>query len=724
MKLILYVFIACCAITAAKSAENQITVKASEHEGFSRIVLNNAPQDTKIQRDSAVIRITFPGDNTLVNASDILQTQKNARISAGRFVTSRQSSSLHLTLSCYCNVHEFFDLEAGLIIEIEDVLPSNTTRQLESSQTKPVAAKQSSFDSKSEIDSIRKGIVELLAAAEQRGFVDYNFEKTPQKHDVRNKSTEKAIINPARELIEAPAPVCDISHHWAEILADIPPKKTTEIAAMAKSVNSQQNSNKIDIDRVVATEYLRLGFFEEARAIARAHGQTAEMALIASLAELPLNTMTKTVAYFEEREPCGAIFEVLSSAARVKNRESNHFEFEERHYRALGALVASLRVPISELLALHALDNDEILSAEQFLEIGKMAGPNENSPVNDIIQAAISPSIGDDESLQQLQEIAQAPNRLQAKALGEIARRVEADRGQAYDGYLEDLIDYAAAPPQRAKQNNAQAFSSANVLASAGKLSAAVSILAHKAGNSPGSLQSVRNHARELILSNITANNPDFPFAALNAYFNHQDFLSNASDPRLEISVAQELAAIGAPNLSKSVLSKTNGIERDEADEIMMRAFLSAEDYDRVLDIANSNPSNIEGAALAVRASGHMNDASVFQTPALRNASNYDVATAAWRAGHAEITAELLSETPFSALSPEHQEMRVLAELRRKTDLSQMNVAVSNDEHTNTLLQMLKAAPTGKSSVLKDIFSFQQNLDREIQFIRKRLKDE
>ena len=133
---------------------------------------------------------------------------------------------------------------------------------------------------------------------------------------------------------------------------------------------------RIAAGRELAGAYLRIGFFEEASAVAQTTTgkKDDELMLIAAVAEL-LRRQQKSMAQkmLRSHAQCGPTYEMLAAAAAAQDGAKYVAGLTDTQINALNALMRSLRGPIAEIFALNSIDHEETASLKRYYEIASRA---------------------------------------------------------------------------------------------------------------------------------------------------------------------------------------------------------------------------------------------------------------------------------------------------------------------------------------------------------------
>ena len=245
----------------------------------------------------------------------------------------------------------------------------------------------------------------------------------------------------------------------------------------------------------------------------------------------------------------------------------------------------SLRGPIAETIALNAIDFGELGAARTFYEIAADARDPEFTPALAVIEASIGGIAEDDSKLEsQLIEVAQAPNPMQERALGELAKEYKDDAAIAYEGFFDDLAGQAS---RRSQSSARSALAGAEALAAAKRVSEAIAILVGAVKTHESSRPAAHKLAQSILLDALSKDDANLKLAAVDAYVQHIGFFkSQEQNQELQLVIARDLAQIGAAEIVRDILASTNDSVADEANNILALAYLNAGSERAAISIA------------------------------------------------------------------------------------------------------------------------------------------
>ncbi len=577
----------------------------------------------------------------------------------------------------------------------------------------------------------RDRMIALLAEARARGVVQI-------RGNANNEDLEKALSQAATTDEEAPdseskkVAQC-IDPAW---LAD-QPQDTRDyevIIALRGEFDDAMGEERLIAARALAAAYLRIGFFDEASAVALSTGDgtDSELTLAAALAELAGASQANATRIITSYAECGPSYEVLTAAVRAKDGDDYVAPLSDKQFDALNAMMRSLRGPLAEILALNAIDFEETTQLRRFHEIASRARAPELTQALALIEAVLpnaetEPSVIDEP----LVDIAQLPGPMQSRALGELAAQYERDATIAYEGFLEDLTVQSSTRPKSAGDARAS-IAGARALASAGRIVESIDLLENAASESDRARNVARSLAQSILVDALAGDDDTSRFLAVEAFLKHTSLVASKTgqDDELVLSVAREVANLGFTEITDGIINASSHSRiRPETTVIRALALLNAGADEAALALVEKNSRDPEAAAIATRAAEHLGDkTAVINTVrrALRQGNmTEEVAMAAWRAGEWKLTVDA-----YTQLASENADdgLRLalaafMSDAKSMPDIA--NRALANDPSMLEMSQqMFASAPQFSPRVLEDAVAYSTGLTNETTHIRERLNDE
>ena len=514
----------------------------------------------------------------------------------------------------------------------ETLTPSPTARKRDDNSGPP-----------DDLLAARDRMIALLAEARARGVVE--LKDTPEGEKIARANDPSAEDEEGAE--EEARAVC----FDAATLADLPGDSRSYEALMnlrKEYENSEEESDRLRLARDVAFAYLRIGFFEEASAIAMSEYAFEDplLKIAAGLAEIGGAAKADAETIFDAYTHCGPPFEVLNAAIAARDGIEYRGDLGRRQFNALNSMMRSMRGPLAELFALNAIDNDQPANLRRFYEIATRARAPETNDAIALIENALSDVPDDDiEAIEPILEIAQIPGPMQTRALGELAALYERNAEIAYEGFLEDLA--AEKTKRSGRRADARAsFAGARALAISGRVGESVDLLV-KAGTSFSAARlPARQLARSVIMDALASNDQLIQLVAIDAFLRHAEFLSRDvnGDDSINVAVARKLADLGLNKLTDDVIAAAHNTNKNPEHLIVRaQALLNAGDAPAAQDLAAKQSRYLDAVIVALKAAERLGEsASVKKTvaKAIKDGEvTVDFADAAWRAGEWELAA-------------------------------------------------------------------------------------
>ena len=609
--------------------------------------------------------------------------------------------------------------EAQLETQLNDTLtPSPTARKRDDNSGPP-----------DDLLAARDRMIALLAEARARGVVE--LKDTPEGEKIARANDPSAEDEEDAEA-EARAVCFD-----AATFADLPGDSRSYEALMnlrKEYENSEEESDRRRLARDVAFAYLRIGFFEEASAIAMSEYAFEDplLKIAAGLAEIGGAAKADAETIFSGYTHCGPPFEVLNAAIAARDGIEYRGDLGRRQFNALNSMMRSMRGPLAELFALNAIDNDQPANLRRFYEIATRARAPETNDAIALIENALSDIPADDiEAIEPILEIAQIPGPMQTRALGELAALYERNAEIAYEGFLEDLA--AEKTKRSGRRADARAsFAGARALAISGRVGESVDLLV-KAGTSFSAARlPARQLARSVIMDALASNDQLIQLVAIDAFLRHAEFLSRDvnGDDSINVAVARKLADLGLNKLTDDVIAAAHNTNKNPEHLIVRaQALLNAGDAPAAQDLAAKQSRYLDAVIVALKAAERLGEsASVKETvaKAIKDGEvTVDFADAAWRAGEWELAAAAYAMIESDDVGV--AERYALAAMMSGADEipeSALELLQVNPASLATIEHMYAPPPTFAHGNLDTVAAYSDGIADEMARIRERLSNE
>ena len=789
-------FIAMIAGVNAATAEDTIKLRAGEHADYSRVVIPDLGQQWRVSATGREVEVIFSGETPEFDLSDLTEKHKAHRVRAAKLSMRGEQRVLSMTLACDCSVNAAQNYSKAIIIDIFDGKPTIATparpdvatasaeinvaeeRATAASPQPDVAAESDGNnaandsvaavapqpgaptilvrDNMAEVttgeiatdQASQKPTPENLAAARDRMIALLAEARARGVVQIKNGSGGENVLN-ANSQTENSAAVEDAASKPAdgapeETVTCIDPARFSDrpqegrdyakIIALREETEKAVGEERFSAGRELAAAYLRIGFFDEASAVAlsTANGQDGELMLAAALAEIAGATKANAAKTISRYAECGPTYEMLHAALLAKNGAEYAAGLSDLQINALNAMMRSLRGPIAEIFALNAVDHDETALLTRYYEIASRARAPELTPALAIIEAALpdastEPGVIDEP----LMTIAQTPGPMQMRALGELAAQYENDATIAYEGFLEDLT--AQKSEISGSRSDARAsFAGAKALASAGRIVEGIDLLANVASSTGTARGVARSLAQSILMDALAGENDTTRLLAVSAFLQHRDFIASETgrDDELVLSVAREVADLGSTELTDDIINASSHKRaRPESNVIRAKALLNAGADQSALALAEELSGNAEATVIAARAGERVGDNSAV-TDAVKRALrrgeiSKETAAAAWSIGEWKLAAD--AYTMLASDNVDDGARLALAAVTAGAK-SMPEVAsralVSDPKALKTAQHMFTSAPYFSPATLEDAAAYADGVASEAARIRERLNDE
>lgn len=776
-----FLLIAMLAGISATGAEGSIKLRAGEHSDYSRIVIPDLKQQWSISTNGRTVEVIIANGAPEFDLSDLTDKQKAHRVLAAKVSERADGRVLTLTLACDCSVQTAQNHSKAIIIDIFDAKPGaqvshdehivatkpvDDTKQVNttpengvvtaksaevsapasvSPETQIVVREATGSDGADEAQkpseesllAARDRMIALLAEARARGVVQ--IKNDSGNGEIANALSQNAggkdLENSANATTSA-EPAEPVSCIDPTRFSDRPqePRDYSTILALREELDSAFGEERFVAGQELASAYLRIGFFEEASAVAQttAGGKDHELRLAAALAELSGAAKAGGAKTLRNHAQCGPAYEMLAAAATAQEGSKYAAGLSEPQINALNALMRSLRGPIAEIFALNAIDHEETALLRRYYEIASRARAPELTPALAIIAAALPDASSEPGVIDEpLMEIAQTPGPMQARALGELAAQYENDATIAYEGFLEDLTAQKS-EITRSRGDARASIAGAKALAAAGRIDESIDLLANVAKSTAAAQDVTRTLAQSILMDALAGDNDITRFLAVNAFLQHRDFIASKAgrDDELVLSLAREVADLGAPELTDEIIAASSRKRtRPETNIVRALAQLNAGADQTALTLVEKYTGSAEASAIAARAAERLENKPAVVSAVKRalrgNNINSDTAAAAWRSGEWKLAVD--AYTKLASENAEDGSRLALASLMSgaKSMPEIASTALASDPAALATAQhMFAPAPHFSPSNLKDVAAYAAGVTSETTRIRERLNDE
>jgi hypothetical protein len=745
---------------ASHAAGETVSVRAGEHGDYSRLVIPNAPEGWRIATSDRKIEITFPQQDYAFELSDIVDRRKAHRVLNARVIDAEKTRSLVLSLTCDCPVRTSKSADSSIVIDIFSDTPVALSPEEEApAQQISEAAKNAEPATPESMRAARDRMIALLAEARDQGVVQLKIDdaraaETPAPAEPQHAEPATPVTPASHETAAHPAPQADGPPQPLLASAETPDQMCGDPALFNEPEDGEMNFSAIaslrqkyeltlddeerdDLAAALGLAYIQIGFFEEASAVASplARSGDADMALAAGLAEIASGSQARAQRHLSPFRACGAFHEMAYAAAAPSDDEAA-VPMTDKHVTALKPLVRSLRGPLAEALGLNALERGEKHVASAFYTVAKEARGKERTPAIIVLENALAGEMpAQDEqaeeqgaghapaavNVEELQEIAQTPGPLQAKALSILAEDYQKRANAAYEGFLDDVASQSSRKGASLSEARSS-FAGAKALVGAGRLGEGVTILNNTAKASPAAREASQALARSIIM-NALMQDDKTRLEAVAAFFHNRDFLEIENDGDLNIAVARELAGYGAGALVDEALEGVPAAWSAQADAMKALSRLNGGDAEDALMIASRGKASSELALIGVKANEKL-DNSAGAAGAIRNAlksgaADPEFASAAWRSGDWSLAVDAFEKTPKKNRKPDAAARAALAALNGGAELpASVREALAADPRAlAALAHMFATAPAVNIRAIDVMSDFATGVAKETDFM-------
>lgn len=585
----------------------------------------------------------------------------------------------------------------------------------------PLASASDSADERARIEAARASLKERLIDAESKGVVALKGQSDPAGA-ASARPREAAHERPALRAGEIRSIACLTPDMLSETAAAIAVDPVGAIDALKNAILDPQNKYRREIELQLAVSYLVIGFAEEAGATVREIDDPRATA-IAALASLMSGAPAG--ADIGSLSSCGKLAALIGEAARA--REGAAPQMGEAEIELLSSLPAPVAAPISEILALAALDHGDIDLARELDEtIARMRKSGDASPAQSLIRITTGEkNATKEQAIAAISPIAAAPGPLQARAIAALSEALPVTdisteaAGLALD--LEDAAASASNPRDRAELNLILAERGAGSIS----IQAGVKALAKSAAADAAKSISASEAARRVLGDALRADDADRRLDALAAIVASDGFAARSLDEDAATRAISELTMLGAADAVRDILS-ARGAPARSARLAIGAAALRAGDYDDAWMALEPYAAQPEFANLVFDVSAARGDAAAMRQAktAAEASGNQEVkARIAWRSGDFAAAETALSRTIGDAADKKTAERLALAALAsgRKSAPAGLASVLSGADNGAALLLGFFQEPPQELGAAK---AFAEEIAGEIAFIRGRIAHE
>ncbi len=638
------------ALAPALAEEAVVNVAGGEHQKFSRVVLDVDGAAYELRPGRRKVTVLLP-----TVSADIALDRFNASRSAHRVIKAQRidagaGARIDFDLTCDCGVKVAYGRSGRLILDISESYPKNAAAGIgdggalkpkvaaapksdESPTAKP-AKPASAISAGDDLDEARASMLAMLARAADEGIVQFRNDVSDKK-DERDKSTAPARAKSeeaekrktpgpkSRRALAARAASCR-DDDWFFPIGDVDLDRPFDsIGKLQGELVGEFDAANHEAVRRLFWTYAAIGFGDEARALLTAFPQPgADQAAMLDVAQLiadrPIDLSASGVSLMGPGD-CRGFHGLFQATALAEDDPERAIELAFAARSSMDKLPGELVREFAPRLGLAAVEAGDWTLAGHFNRVAALAGAD--GPTFHFLSARFDKYRGrEDKARAKLKTLAREESERQADALFELAEEYAASGEPPHDGFAEDAGIVAAISDDATVKKKA-AVIEAEALMSEGEFSAAFRQIIRTYREAPGARRGLGLAARMLLLEAMAKGEDEARLAALDAYFDFQDFILGAEG--VDASTPLHLAAVNAaldfqlPNVAEYAL-RLSGLEGAEANDLSARisrlgdvtaqpinefaAASRTQEYETASQKPDGQMSTAEAEAAAVRA--------------------------------------------------------------------------------------------------------------------------
>ena len=732
LKPLLFMTIYCAMFGAADA---RVLIRAGEHGGFSRIVIPDAPDGWSISDDGTMFKVKLPTEEDYI-LTELIEKRLAHRVQSATFVKFRHQGELTLIYTCNCLTRASLSEDNSIIIDIYD---------REKISEKTLAPEAAAADEAALADSLQQArdrMIALLAEANSNGAVRLKSNATQELAKATSNSAPQIFENvrtPQQAKLgstalneAAPSQIKATNDCPEQSLLNARPDDNTisfdDISLLRKRMENADGSERAELELQLANLYMRLGFFEEAGAIASSYEGAAnlDMAAIAAAAWLGTTGSRDRAPDFSPLIDCDIVYEAMQITAAARTNPKAIIEFSDAHIESFELLTAALSGAAASNLALATLDQENFALAQRLYEVARNASGDKSRSALTVIESALQEPSSEDGALKSdLINIARTPGAMQSRALNEIARKAIEINQEPYDGFLTDMAEFATnSAPSIANANTLT--SGAKALAAGGRYTDALLSLKNAADSNPSFQSAIADAAASIFATAFSSTDPHSTYSALDAYLSHSDVVH---DKQTLNNIAAKLAAHGASELTERVLAKVNKESDGETETLRTKALYLAGDYEAVANVPAqflNQPKIVHTVLRALEKTGQFDKAaSLIDTMIGEQVDQLALAEAALRIGSPDLAVRAFGNINPQNLEPDSAETYALAAISKGAALPESAADNIEDKQVlASLSHMFASAPDFKTRHFERAAKFAAGVKSEISYIEGEIGDE
>ncbi|MEO1014246.1 MAG: hypothetical protein AAFX08_03565 [Pseudomonadota bacterium] len=598
----------------AHSEGPSVNVAGGEHSKFSRVVIDAKGAAYELRPGRRRLTILLPG-----LTGDIALERFNASRSAHRVIKAREvdvaeGARVDFDLTCDCGVKASYGRSGRLILDIAESYPKiasagvgdgGAPKKAENpnrpgggaapvGKARLVTQPEGAVSADVDLDEARSTMLAMLTRAAEDGIVQFKDEKLKGPRPSKGgpvEADERAAG--AADAFGASTPMkrrsgaqCR-SDDWFFAVGDANLDRPFEtVARLQAELVGEFDAADLDVTRRLFWTYAAIGFGDEARALLEAFPMPGaeQQAMIDVARVIAERSIDLEGAGFDLMAPgdCGGMHGLVQAVALAEEDPMRAAEraFETRAY--IEMLPTELVREFGPRLGLAAIEAGDWTLAGHFKRVAEVTGAG--GAAFQLLSARFDKHRGrEDKARAKLETLAREESEKQADALFDLAQEYAASGEAPHEGFAEDAGIVAAISDDADVKKQAVALE-AEALMNEGEFSAAFRQIIRTYREAPGARRGLGLAARTLLLEAMMKGEDDARLAALDAYFDFQDFIlgaegRNASTP-LHISAARTALDFNLPKAAEYAYRRS-GAKGEAAVEI-------AASIDRLVAVTDS----------------------------------------------------------------------------------------------------------------------------------------
>lgn len=570
------------AAVCAQAAEpaSKSVVSAGEHDGYSRLVFDQADAEIAVSQSGRTVRL----ENFRAGAAFDLQNI-NTRRKAHRVLNARATAGgVELQLTCDCAVRTSRLSNGRFVVDIVDAgakkAPSKTasnTAPASSSASAPASSKD--LLSKEDLISVEEAhsqMVDLLKQAAREGLITIRDDTDGQGQGARAQKTAAAATTTEEPAVLTPppaedAPARETQNEQTAASGVVEPMTVAEEAkSLCRSdarfaVNAEgfddeplmriaelqsalgENREDRDAMRALVEGFISIGFGEEAIALLVDHGEGlslhADMARV--IAERPVSANGALMG----AQGCVGAHALWQAAASAPEKAATLYQQTDG---AVNAMPLMLKRLMATRLSAKMIDAGAWEEAEELFAIAS-EGLENLSPELEYIRARLDKRHGENERARDtLLNLAERNSTAADDALLALADSYAEDGLTPHEGFTEDIGALA-----RLQGSSRAVMAEAQSWAGLGNVEAALMMLQSLSQKTPEEREAAGGMAKNILHNALDSEDRILKISGLDGYVVHRGWLGDdAPAQSLRLNAAGAAIDFALPNLAYALLDE------------------------------------------------------------------------------------------------------------------------------------------------------------------------